>query len=279
MVTLSKMVNRPSGLVTCLVRASALNTSSRDTSVLDVLLATTVVTEFMRSRLFVLVGLASWWLSGVACAEAIAKIAKLEPAKPVILVVGDSLSAGYGIDIKQGWVVLLAQRLEQRLQRESQGSQAYGYRVVNASVSGETSGGARGRLPKLLELHHPAILILEIGANDGLRGLPIQQIKDNLTTILTQAKAAGARVLMVGMQMPPNYGERYTQEFSAVFANVAREQHAALVPFFLDGVAIDMKLVQADGLHPTAAAQPRLLDNVWQKLEPMLRQPVLRKKK
>lgn len=191
-----------------------------------------------------------------------AAIASAKTAEPGILVVGDSLSAGYGIDIKQGWVTLLEQRLK---------TQGYGYRVVNASVSGETSTGARGRLQKLLELHRPSIMILEIGANDGLRGLPIKQTKDNLTVMITQAKAAGARVLVTGMQMPPNYGAKYTQEFAAVFVDVSREQRQPLVPFFLDGVALDMQLMQADGLHPTAAAQPRLLDNVWRVLQPMLK--------
>jgi acyl-CoA thioesterase I len=191
-----------------------------------------------------------------------AAIASAAKAEPVILVVGDSLSAGYGIDIKQGWVTLLEQRLQ---------TQGYGYRVVNASVSGETSAGARGRLQKLLELHRPNIMILEIGANDGLRGLPIAQTKDNLTTMISQAKTAGARVVVAGMQMPPNYGAKYTQEFAAVFVDVTREQRQTLIPFFLDGVALDMNLIQADGLHPTAAAQPRLLDNVWQALRPMLK--------
>lgn len=181
--------------------------------------------------------------------------------EPVILVVGDSLSAGYGIDIKQGWVALLEQRLR---------TQGYGYRVVNASVSGETSVGARGRLQKLLELHRPSIMILEIGANDGLRGLPIAQTKDNLAAMLIQAKNVGARVVVAGMQMPPNYGAKYTQEFAAVFVDTTREHRQTLIPFFLDGVALDMNLVQADGLHPTAAAQPRLLDNVWQPLQPLL---------
>ncbi len=215
-------------------------------------------------------GMASTGLTstGVASSPAAQAAVKTQPS---ILVMGDSLSAGYGIDIKQGWVTLMEQRLK---------TQGYGYRVVNASVSGETSGGARGRLQKLLELHRPAILILEIGANDGLRGLPIKQTKDNLTVMLRQAKTSGARVLVAGMQMPPNYGARYTQEFAAVFTDVAREQRQALIPFFLDGVALDMKLIQADGLHPTAAAQPRLLDNVWQALRPMLSpvlSPMLRK--
>lgn len=188
--------------------------------------------------------------------------AKKELKGDAILVVGDSLSAGYGIDINQGWVTLLGRRLE---------SQGYGYRVVNASVSGETSAGARSRLQKLLELHRPTIVILEVGANDGLRGLPLKQTRENLTVMVQQAKTAGARILIAGMQMPPNYGARYTAEFSATFADVAREQKQSLVPFFLDGVALDMKLIQADGLHPTAEAQPRLLENVWKELRPMLK--------
>jgi acyl-CoA thioesterase-1 len=194
---------------------------------------------------------------------------KVTPTEPIILVVGDSLSAGYGMDVKQGWVTLLEQRLS---------AQGYGYRVVNASVSGETSGGARGRLTKLLETRPPAIMILEIGANDGLRGLPIKQTEDNITVMVAQAKMAGARVLIIGMQMPPNYGARYTEEFAAVFRNVADKQQQPLVPFLLDGVALDMNLIQADGLHPTAAAQPRLLDNVWMVLRPMLKKAMPKKK-
>jgi len=210
----------------------------------------------MRAGLFVVAG-ALWSLSiGAAYGDASPK------DQPAILVVGDSLSAGYGIDIEQGWVALLEQRLQ---------TQGYGYRVVNASVSGETSGGARGRLTKLLELHRPAVVILEIGANDGLRGLPVAQTKDNIVTMVMQVKSTGARVLLAGMQMPPNYGVKYTQEFAAVFSGVARQEKQPLIPFFLDGIALDMQLVQADGLHPTAAAQPRLLDNVWRYLQPMLR--------
>jgi acyl-CoA thioesterase-1 len=187
---------------------------------------------------------------------------KVAPQGPVILVMGDSLSAGYGIDIKVGWVALLDQRLS---------AKGYGYRVVNASVSGETSAGARGRLTKLLELHRPSILILEIGANDGLRGLPVKQTRENLSVMVKQAKNAKAAVVLAGMQMPPNYGARYTQDFAAAFADVARAEKTVLIPFFLEGIALDMKLVQADGLHPTAAAQPRLLDNVWTALKPLLK--------
>lgn len=181
---------------------------------------------------------------------------------PVILIMGDSLSAAYGIDVSQGWVALLEQRLQ---------SQGYGYRVVNASISGETSGGLLARVPKLLELNHPTIVIVEIGANDGLRGLPVKQAKENVTTIVKHAQQAGAQVVLLGMQMPPNYGARYTQDFAAMFGEIAHQQHAVLVPFFLEGIALDRSLVQADGLHPTATAQPRLLNNVWPSVKPLLK--------
>ena len=187
---------------------------------------------------------------------------------PVILVVGDSLSAGYGIDVNQGWVALMQRRLQ---------SQGYGYRVVNASVSGETSAGARGRLPRLLEIHRPALMILEIGANDGLRGLPLVQTRDNLNFMLDLAAKNQAQTVLVGMQIPPNYGAKYADGFAALFLEQARNRKLAFVPFFLDGVALDMSLMQADGLHPTAAAQPRLLDNVWTALKPVLKKPATKK--
>jgi acyl-CoA thioesterase-1 len=183
-------------------------------------------------------------------------------ASPTILVVGDSLSAGYGIDVNQGWVALMERRLK---------SQGYGYRVVNASVSGETSAGARSRLPRLFELHKPVIMILEIGANDGLRGLPLAQTRENLTVMLDLAAKSKTQALLVGMQIPPNYGAKYADGFAALFADQAKNRKLPYVPFFLDGVALDMSLMQGDGLHPTAAAQPRLLDNVWPVLKPVLK--------
>ena len=175
---------------------------------------------------------------------------------------GDSLSAGYGIEVSQGWVALLDARLK---------SQGYGYKVVNASASGETSAGARARLPKLVELYKPSILVLEIGANDGLRGLPLKQTQENLTFMLNLADSNQTRSVLLGMQIPPNYGARYTEQFYALFADQAKNRKLPFVPFFLDGVALDMNLMQADGLHPTAAAQPRLLDNVWPVLKPLLK--------
>ena len=231
---------------------------------------TAAVEEFMRvkrskgSWTVLLWTVLGWTILGPTSALAAASSPAAAPSDtaPAILVVGDSLSAGYGIDIKQGWVALLQERLA---------LQGYGYRVVNASISGETSGGARSRMANLLKLHRPAVVIIEIGANDGLRGLPVKTTEDNLRALVGDAKHAHARVLIAGMQMPPNYGLQYTQAFAELFKDVARTERVALVPFFLDGVALDMNLVQADGLHPTAAAQPRLLDNVWPKLIPLLK--------
>lgn len=175
---------------------------------------------------------------------------------------GDSLSAGYGIKPAQGWVALLEQRLH---------DQGYGYRVVNASVSGETSGGGLQRLPRALELHQPAVVVVELGANDGLRGLSVPLIRDNVTKIVADAKKTGAQVLLVGMMLPPNYGARYTKDFMKMYGDIATGNKVALVPFLLQSVALKPELMQADGLHPTAPAQPALLDTVWPQLKPMLK--------
>lgn len=182
-------------------------------------------------------------------------------AKPVILVLGDSLSAGYGVPVDATWVALLQRRLT---------GQGYGYRVVNASVSGETTGGARGRLPRALDVHKPAVVVLELGGNDGLRGLPLRQVRDNFEAMIAAARAAGARIVIVGMRMPPNYGAEYANQFHALFGELAARHKAPLVDFFLDGVALDDALMQPDGIHPNSAAQPRLLDNLW----PALRQVI-----
>lgn len=175
---------------------------------------------------------------------------------------GDSLSAGYGLKPAQGWVALLEKRLL---------SQGYEYRVVNASVSGETTGGGLQRLPRALDLHKPAIVIVELGANDGLRGLPVAQTRDNLSKIVATARQAGAKVVLVGMRLPPNYGPRYTNDFMSMYRDIATEHHVALVPFLLESVALKPALMQPDGLHPTAEAQPALLDTVWPHLEPLLK--------
>jgi acyl-CoA thioesterase-1 len=180
---------------------------------------------------------------------------------PTILVMGDSLSAGYGMSITQGWVALLEQRLRQ---------EGYEYAVVNASMSGETTTGGRARLGRALEQHRPAVVILELGANDGLRGLPVSTVRANLEAMITQAKSAGASVLLLGMRIPPNYGEQYSREFARMFSELANKYQVRAVEFFLDKVAMDPSLMQDDQIHPTVQAQPILLDNVWPQLEPLL---------
>jgi acyl-CoA thioesterase-1 len=182
---------------------------------------------------------------------------------PVILVFGDSISAGYGLaHVEQGWAELLKTRLKE---------QGYGYQVVNASVSGETTAGGLARLPRALEIHHPKIVVIELGGNDGLRALPIPQLRANLEQMIDLAAAAGARVLLLGMRMPPNYGPQYTEQFRAAFSDSAREKKVPLVPFLLNGVALSTNLMQDDGIHPNALGQPKLLENVWPALQPLLR--------
>lgn len=178
-----------------------------------------------------------------------------------VLVVGDSISAALGLDTRVGWVSLLQKRL-------SEGG--FEHRVVNASISGDTSAGGLSRLPKLLAQHSPNVVIIELGGNDGLRGQPPAQLQQNLASMARQSQEAGARVLILGMQLPPNYGRRYTQAFAQVFSDVASAQQLALVPFFLEGVGGVPGMMQADGIHPAVTAQQRLLDNVWPSLEPLL---------
>ena len=179
-----------------------------------------------------------------------------------ILVMGDSLSAAYGIRPEQGWVALLTQRLQ---------TQGYGYEVVNASVSGETSNGGLQRLPRAIQIHHPGIVILELGANDGLRGLPVQVTKDNLAKMVQLSQAAGARVLLIGIRIPPNYGPRYANEFAGLYPEIAKQSQLPLIPFLLDKVALDPTLMQDDGLHPNARGEPQVLETVWQGLEPLVK--------
>jgi acyl-CoA thioesterase-1 len=180
-----------------------------------------------------------------------------------ILVYGDSLSAAYGLSPEAGWVTMLGKRLKQ-LHAD--------YTVVNASISGETSAGGAGRIKRVLTQTRPAIVILALGANDGLRGWPVPQTKANLLAIIRAAKREEARVLLVGMRLPPNYGAQYTEAFERTFTEVAREERVPLVPFLLEGMAENREMFQHDNLHPTAEAQRVLLDNVWQQLRPMLRQ-------
>ena len=179
-----------------------------------------------------------------------------------ILVFGDSLSAAYGIRPEEGWVALLGQRLQ---------SQGYGYQIVNASVSGETSGGGVERLPRALQLHHPALVILELGANDALRGLPLSTTQENLAAMVRLSQSAGAGVLLIGLKIPPNYGPRYTEQFASMFPAVAGQYHLPLVPFMLERVALDPQRMQVDGLHPNAVGQPQILDTVWPYLKPLLK--------
>ena len=183
-------------------------------------------------------------------------------APRTILVFGDSLSAAYGIRPEQGWVALLTQRLQE---------QGYGYQVVNASVSGETSDGGLERLPRALQLHQPGIVILELGANDGLRGLPVSETRANLARMVQLAQAAGAHVLLVGIRMPPNYGPRYTEQFARIFPELASQYHLPLVPFLLEKVALDPTRMQADGLHPNAQGEPAVLETLWPYLKPLLK--------
>jgi len=179
-----------------------------------------------------------------------------------ILVFGDSLSAAYGLAPEQGWVALLAQRLR---------SQGYGYQVVNASESGETSGGGLERLPRALELHRPRLVILELGANDGLRALPVNEMRGNLEQMVRLSREAGAQVLLVGIRLPPNYGPRYSEDFEHVFPAVANQYHLPLVPFLLEKVALDPALMQADGMHPNARGEGPVLETVWPYLKPFLK--------
>ncbi|MBC8055334.1 MAG: arylesterase [Rhizobiales bacterium] len=212
------------------------------------------------------------WLAHCTALAMTAAAALVAPAHaqgtaggPLILIVGDSLSAEYGLKRGSGWVALLEARLAQQKIRA---------RVVNASISGDTTSGGRTRLPALLKQHRPAIVVLELGANDALRGLPLPMTRDNLDAMAKAAKASGAKVVITGMQLPPNYGRQYGDEFAALFAQVAKAEDAALVPFLLKGVA-DLPqpeaLFQPDRIHPAAAAHPVILDNVWLALEPLLK--------
>ncbi|WP_213877566.1 arylesterase [Pseudomonas sp. dw_358] len=182
-------------------------------------------------------------------------------AAGTVLVVGDSISAGFGLDTSKGWVSLLRQRL---------GHEGSSEVVVNASISGDTSANGAARLPPLLAEHKPDVVVLELGGNDGLRGLQPAELQQNLATMIDLSRAAGAKVLLLGMQLPPNYGTRYTQAFAKVYGDLAEQKKVALVPFFLQGIGGHPDLMQADSLHPAVNAQGMLLDNVWPTLKPLL---------
>ncbi|MGO4703940.1 arylesterase [Dyella sp. 2RAB6] len=178
-----------------------------------------------------------------------------------VLVLGDSLSAAHNIAAAQGWVHLLEVRL---------GDMEPGWTAINASISGETSLSGRNRLPALLEKYRPGVVVLELGANDGLRGLPLPALRENLAAMIDAAQKSGARVLLLGIELPVNYGPQYRDGLRAIYAGLARDKHTALLPFLLEGVALDPSLMQDDGLHPTAAGEPKVLENVWNALHPLL---------
>ncbi|MDX2410649.1 MAG: arylesterase [Woeseiaceae bacterium] len=174
--------------------------------------------------------------------------------EPTVLIVGDSLSAGYGIDVDQSWATLLQLRLEE---------QGYEHRVVNASIGGETTEGGSTRIEQALETFNPSLVILELGGNDGLRGIPANRMQDNLENIILKSEASGADVVMLGIQIPTNYGRRYREAFERVFSDLANRYDIPWIEFFMEGIALNEDLMQSDGIHPNATAQPMLLDNAW----------------
>lgn len=198
-----------------------------------------------------------WWLSAGLALCCLAQGA----AAGTLLVVGDSISAGFGLDTRQGWVSLLQQRLK---------DQGFDDQVINASISGDTSAGGQARLPALLAAHKPDLVVLELGGNDGLRGQPPAQLQQNLASMIDHARSAGARVVLLGMRLPPNYGVRYTTAFAQVYEQLAVDKKVPLVPFFLEGVGGVPNMMQADGIHPAPAAQSRLLENAWPAIKPLL---------
>lgn len=234
-----RIVSPPSLLITCLLNPVA--------SISKLLLGVSA-DMLIRVVLLLMLSLPSWAI-----------------AAPTILVYGDSLSAGYGIPRDQGWAELLQRRLAE---------QGYPHQVANASVSGETTGGGLARFNKTLQQTQPTLVILELGANDGLRGLPVADMQRNLSAMIETARKQDAKVLLLGMRIPPNYGPQYTRAFFDSFHTVADRYKLPLVEFFLDGVAGQRQLIQDDGLHPNVEGQPRLLDNVWPELQPMLGKPL-----
>ncbi len=176
---------------------------------------------------------------------------------PTVLVLGDSLSVGYGLPAEESWVRLLQEKLE---------NQGYEYRVVNASISGDTTQGGLTRLPRALEKYRPELVIIELGGNDGLRGIPLETIRTNIDSMIRRSLDAGAQVLLVGMRIPPNYGPNYSEKFHSIYRELASQHEVLLLPFFLDGVALNAELMQADGIHPNGEAQPVLMESVWHAL-------------
>ena len=203
-----------------------------------------------------------WLLVTLAAGLALAAPLRAASGPPVLLVLGDSISAGYGLAAGQGWVTLLTAQLK---------TEGYPYKVVNGSISGDTTAGGRARLPDFLAQWKPEIVVLELGGNDALRGGNLAAMRANLEAMVAAAQSAKAKVLLVGMQIPPNYGPAYVREFEAIFRDVAKAKHVPVVPAFFAGFGEDLALFQPDRIHPTAEAQPRLLANVWPTLQPLLR--------
>jgi acyl-CoA thioesterase-1 len=189
-------------------------------------------------------------------------VAAAEDPPPVILVLGDSLSAGFGVDLPDTWPALLQRRLV---------AEGYGYKVVNASISGDTSGNGLRRLPRALKIHQPEIVLIELGGNDGLRGISTEIMQSNLAQMIIKSREAGAETILAGILIPPNYGDDYTAEFTAVYPALAEQHSTALIPFFMEGVALDGGMMQADGIHPNTRAQPILMETVWATLKPLLK--------
>jgi acyl-CoA thioesterase-1 len=192
-----------------------------------------------------------------------APCAAFAQAGPAIIVLGDSLSAAYGMEISQSWPSLLQERLTEN---------GYSYRVFNSSITGDTTQGGLARLPRLLDKQQPGIVILELGGNDGMRGLPIEVTRQNLSTMIERSQSAGATVILAEMRIPPNYGRTYTEKFNSMYTVLTEQYDIALLPFLLQDIALEPDLMQADGIHPTARAQPLLLDQVWIIIQPLLQE-------
>lgn len=190
---------------------------------------------------------------------------RLAAEDATIVILGDSLSAAFGMELSESWPSLLQQRLDEN---------GHAYRVFNSSITGETTQGGLTRLPRLLQKHDPQIVIVELGGNDGLRGLPLEVTRNNLASIIEQSQAAGARVILAEMRIPPNYGRTYTEKFNGTYADLAAEFGVGLLPFLLQDIALEPGMMQEDGIHPTAAAQPLILEQVWSALQPLLSGPV-----
>jgi len=203
----------------------------------------------------------AWMLGGALGAWVLAAGVAASPDPPTLMVLGDSLSTAYGFDVERGWVRLLAKRLRR---------EGYTYRVANASISGDTTRGALARLPRALEAHAPEVAVVALGGNDGLRGIPIEETRANLRRIVTTLQARSIGVLLAGVRLPPNYGPAYGERFRGVYRELARALDVPLVASLLEGIAERPELMQPDGIHPRAAAQPRIVDNLWPRLEPLL---------